>query len=92
MNIDPNSSDKTKWGDFAIALQQIEQFYHYLHSIIPDFQDKCKGLRIVPFIGIKLPPNLNKKTNTQRWNEIVTFSTATHLKIRFGEELDPLNI
>lgn len=51
LNIDPTTPDKTKWDDFATALNQISQFYQYLISIIPNFQDVCRGLTIIPFIG-----------------------------------------
>lgn len=92
MNVDRESTDSCKWDDFADGLQQISQFYTYLRSSIPNFLEKCDRLTIVPFIGIKWPPCLQKKINSQRLTQIAAFSLKTNLKIKYGCELNPLFI
>ncbi len=86
MDVEPLTKDKTLWGNFSHAMNQIKDFYLYLKDRFLQSGDDLhlfyENTNIIPIICMKYTPNIHPKRNAQRNNEKERFRMATNLKIQ----------
>lgn len=89
MNIESNSSDESRWSQYAHAMKQISEFLDYLTKKVPLLTKiYMENKRVIPYIGIANAPKFDRIRNTQRHTQKEAFREKTGLKIKHGSHLD----